>query len=224
MPVSVDGSVDEAVIRMGFYANQACQELLFKYNWENLSVPLDMNIVADSPGQTEKGFDMPADFSKFVDDTQWNRDTQLPAIGPVNPQDWQWLVVRDAMITTRFMWRMRGGQMWVKSPPETAQVMSLEYISKNWGVAADGVTPIEVMTADGDYHLYPWNLVVLLTRVKWLSNEGYDATVARSEFQAAFDYYTGANAGATALTLVPGIGYPYITAGRNLPDTGYGSD
>lgn len=223
VPVDVAGSVDEAVLRMGWYVNQACTELKDEHIWNELTKPHTMAIVANSPGQTEKAFDLPADFDRFVDDTHWNRATQMPAIGPVNPQDWQWLVVRDAMVTTRFMWRLRGGKLWIKSPPEVAQNFSFEYVSRNWAVDGDDATPKELMTKNGDYHLYPWHIVVLLGRAKWLKNEGYDSSRAESDYFRALEAEVGSNLGATALSLVPGTGFPYLNAMRNLPDTGYGS-
>lgn len=221
-PADVAGSLDEAVLRCGFYANQAGTELKDQHDWNELNKSAEISIFSDFVGQTEKAFDLPSDFDSFVDDTQWDRSTQLPAIGPVNPQDWQWLVVREAMITTRFMWRIRNKQLWIKSPPETATPFTFEYNSKNWCV--DGLTAAskDLMSNNSDYHVYPWQLVVLLTRAKWLKTEGYDSTQAEADYTRSLEAETGANLGNTALSLVPGVGYPYLTPGRNLPDTGYG--
>jgi hypothetical protein len=221
-PADVSSSLDEAVLRMGFYANQACEELLTQWDWEQLIKPDTITIQASTPGIAEEAFDLPADFKTFVDDTLWNKSTLLPAIGPVNAQDWQWLKVRQAMITTRFMWRLRGGKFWIKSPPEEPQELPFEYMSKNWAVDGDNATPKAWMTKNADYHIYPPMLPILLTRAKWLKNEGYDSTQALEDFRKAFEFETGSNLGATALSLVPGVGFPYITPERNLPDTGYG--
>jgi hypothetical protein len=223
-PAATDAvsTTDEAILRMSFYANQACMDLMMGYSWEFLSKTAVISVVADSPGQTEKAFDLPADFGVMTDDTHWNRSTQLPAIGPVNPQDWQWLVVREAMITTRFMWRIRDNKLWVKSPPSDAQPLSFEYNSKMWAVSGATGFGLEYMAANLDYHLFPWQLVVYLTRFKWLVNEGYESAQAGKDYAAALAYFTGTDKGATALTLVPGSGYPYIDAFKNLPDTGYG--
>lgn len=212
---------DEAILRMVYYANNACIDLAVMFNWERLSKTDVIDVVADTPGQVEKGFPLPADFRIMTDDTHWNRSTQLPAIGPVNPQDWQWMIVRQTMITTRFLWRIRDGMLWVKSPPTVGQPFSFEYTSRNWAMNADGFGK-DFMDQNTDYHLFPWELVVYSTRAKWLENEGYDATTAKGDFKRAFDYETGTDKGATALTIVPGAGYPYIDAFRNSPDTGYG--
>ncbi|MFI5224786.1 MAG: hypothetical protein ACHQX3_11210, partial [Nitrospirales bacterium] len=128
----VASSADEAILRMVYYANIAGSEMAYMHNWQWLTKHGTITVVADMEGQAEKAFPLPTDFHAFVDDTMWNRSTQLPAIGPVNPQDWQWLAVRDAMITTRMMWRIRNKQLWVKSPPVDSQPFVFEYVSKTW--------------------------------------------------------------------------------------------
>lgn len=223
VPADVASSADAAIIRMGYYANEAGTELAEMNKWQETQKRTELSIVAVTPGSDEEGFDLPTDFGSFTDDTQWDRSSQLPAIGPVNPQDWQWLVVREAMITTRFMWRIRLGQLWIKSPPSVATPFSFEYQSKNWARDADTDAEIDYMVKNGDYHVYPWHLVVLLTRLKWLANEGYDTAQAQKDFDKALASKSGSNLGATALSLVPGVGYPYLSPDRNLPDTGYGS-
>jgi len=226
---TVATSQDEAIQRLQYYTNLAGQQLMTMSNWQKLSKTAVIDIVADTPAQTEKAFDLPPDFKVMTDDTHWNRSTQLPAVGPVNAQDWQWLVVRNTQITTRFMWRIRDGQLWVKSPPPpgSPQPLSFEYTSKYWAVGVDEATATEVgqetMEKDTDFHIYSPQLMILFTRVKWMENEGYDATAAVADFMKAFNYEAGTDKGATALSLVPGVGYPYINAIRNIPDTGYGS-
>lgn len=223
-PVAVDipSSTDEAILRLAFYANQAGGELAYMFNWDWLTKEGTISVIATVPGESQKAFDLPTDYHAFVDDTHWARNSQMPAIGPVNSQDWQWLIVRNTKITTRLMWRIRNKQLWIKSPPTIAEPLTFEYISKNWAMDVDGITAKDYMTNSGDYHLYPWQLMVLFTRAKWFENEGYDSTAAYSSFQRAFQYETGVDKGATALALVPGQGFPYIDAIKNIPDTGYG--
>jgi hypothetical protein len=226
-PASTDvtASTDEAILRLAYYANIAGTELCYMNpgGWSSLQATATLSIFADTPGQREKGFDLPSDFKAMIDDTHWDASTQLPAIGPVNPQDWQWMVVRQAMITTRFLWRIRNKQIWIKSPPVSPQNLTFEYISKFWAVDGGSGTKQDVMNKNDDYHVYPWQLMVLYTRAKWFENEGYDSTGAYLDFKKAYDYEVGSDKGATALSLVPGTGYPYISAIKNIPDTGYGA-
>ena len=218
-------SQDESILRIAYYANIACTELSYMTNWQWLSRTAAITIVANYYNEPETAFDLPADYHAMVDDTHWDRNTQLPAIGPINPQDWQWLIVRKTMITTRFMWRIRDKKLWVKSAPAPdsgGHIFSFEYLSKYWAVDGDTGQLQDLMNKNNDYHLYPWQLPLLYTRAKWFENEGYDSSGAQSDFQRALQYEMGVDKGATALTLVPGAGYPYIDAIKNVPDTGYG--
>jgi hypothetical protein len=215
-------SNDEAILRMVFYANLAGTELTYMANWQQLSKSGEISVVGLAT-EREKSFALPVDFATMTDDTQWNRSTQLPAVGPINPQDWQWLVVRDALITTRFMWRIRDGLLWIKSPPTSAQPFTFEYNSKYWAMNGNTDLGQETMAENNDYHIFPPQLMVLYTRAKWFENEGYDATQALLDFSKAFAWYNGTDKGATALSIVPTSGFPYLNATRNIPDTGYGS-
>ena len=218
----VASSTDEVILRLGEYANFSCTELQLEFDWEALNKFGQIDVVADAPQQVEKAFPLPADYVRLVDNTLWNRSTQLPAVGPVNPQDWQWLVVRKAFITFRFMWRIRLGQLWVKSPPETMQPLTFEYQSNLWAV--DGVTdtPKTIMSNNSDFHILDPYAVILKTRLKWLEQEGYDTTATKRDFDVAIQAIFGGDRGAGTLSLVPGGGYPYINSLGNLPDTGYG--
>lgn len=220
-------STDEAILRLVYYANLACKELVYMNNWQMLSQTATINVVAAVAGDVQSSFALPADFKCMIDDTHWNKSTQLPAIGPITPQDWQWLIVRSAQITTRFMWRIRDGLLWVKSapPPGSPQIFTFEYMSKYWAYTQSTVPDSTVfeMTKDADYHIFPVDLVTLYTRVKWFENEGYDPSSAAADFMKAFNWECGTDKGATVLSLVPsGRAYPYISNG-NAPDTGFGS-
>jgi len=224
---TVVASSDEAILRLQYYANLAGSELLYMYNWQALSLTGTIQIVADTVGQAQKGFALPADFKAMTDDTQWDTNTQLPAVGPINAQDWQSLIQRQGQIVTRFLWRIRAGQLWIKSPPPPGnpQPFSFEYLSKFWArdTTPPSDTPVASMEKDDSYHIYSPDLMVLYTRAKWFENEGYDAAAAFADFQKAFQWESGTDKGATVLNLVPNMTYPYINAQTNIPDTGFGS-
>jgi len=224
-PITTDvaSSMDEAVLRIAYYANLACTELIYMFNWQFLTKPYNLLFAAEFEGQVERGYDLPPDFKAMVDETHWTRSTQLPAIGPINPQDWQCLVIRDAKVTTRILWRIRGGQIWIKSPSVSEETLKFEYLSKYWAVDGTDGTPKDALEKNNDYHIYPWQLPVLFTRAKWFENEGFDSNGAYADFRTAFNYETGVDKGASSLSLVPYVGYPYLDVARNVPDTGYGS-
>jgi hypothetical protein len=227
-PTSPDvvASQDEAIQRLSYYANIAGMELAYMNpgGWSALQRTVAIDVFKDYQNQTEKPFDLPPDFAAMVDDTQWNQNTQLPAIGPINPQAWQAMKVRNDSANMRFMWRIRNKMLWIKSPPPVDQTQTLvfEYLSKNWAVNALDASPTDIMTQNGDWHVYPWQLMVLYTRAKWFENEGFDSSGAQMDFLKALNYELGVDKGATALSLVPGSVFPYITPNSNIPDSGYG--
>ena len=221
----VVSSQDEAIQRLAYYANLSGSELIYMHPWADLSKTATISIVADTPGQEQKGFDLPTDYKCMMDSTQWDKGNQMPAIGPINEQDWQWLTVRSTTISTRFLWRIRQSQLWVKSPPTTPASFTFEYRSKYWAISvgSSGEVPSELMEQSADYHVYPWQLMTLFTRWKWFENEGYDSAGPRDAFLRALEFEKANDLAAAPLSLVPGRGYPYITMDRNIPDTGYGS-
>jgi len=228
-PVTVDiaTSQDEAISRLAYYANIAGMELAYMNpgGWNSLQRKVAIDVFKDYPSQTEKPFDLPTDFAAMIDDTQWNMNTQLPALGPINPQSWQAMTVRGDTANMRFMWRIRNKALWIKSPPDAANTQTLvfEYLSKYWAVKASDGSPTDIMKENGDYHIYPWQLMVLYTRAKWFENEGFDSSGAQMDFLKALNYELGADKGATSLSLVRGSAFPYIDPIRNVPDSGYGS-
>jgi hypothetical protein len=228
-PVTVDiaTSQDEAISRLAYYANIAGMELAYMNpgGWNALQKKVAIDVFSDTLGQSEKAFDLPTDFAAMIDDTQWNANSQLPALGPINPQSWQAMTVRNDSANMRFMWRIRNKQLWIKSPPDAAntQTIVFEYLSKYWAVKGSDGSATDIMKENGDYHIYPWQLMVLYTRAKWFENEGFDSSGAQMDFLKALNYELGADKGATSLSLVQGSAFPYLDPIRNLPDSGYGS-
>jgi hypothetical protein len=226
-PVTVDiaTSQDEAISRLAYYANIAGMELAYMNpgGWASLQRKIAIDVVKEYPGQTEGAYPLPTDWAAMIDDTHWNANSQLPALGPINPQSWQAMAVRNDSANMRFMWRIRNKAICIKSPPSEVQTLVFEYLSKNWAVKASDGSSTDIMKENGDYHIYPWQLMVLYTRAKWFENEGFDSSGAQMDFLKALNYELGADKGATTLSLVPGRSFPYIDSIRNLPDTGYGS-
>jgi len=226
-PAAVDiaTSQDEAIQRLAYYANIAGMELAYMNpgGWSSLQRRVAIDVVREYPSQTEGAYPLPADFAAMIDDTHWNANSQLPALGPINPQAWQAMTVRNDSANMRFMWRIRNKAICIKSPPSEPQTLVFEYLSKWWAVRAEDESLTDIMHASADYHIYPWQFMVLYTRAKWFENEGFDSSGAQMDFLKALNYELGADKGATALSLIPGRAFPYLDMNRNVPDSGYGT-
>lgn len=217
------GSEDPAVQQMVAAVNMAGSDMLNLYDWQNLCKPWDMEIVADFDGQREKAFDLPADFWTFIDQTQWNKTTQLPAIGSVSPQDWQQLQVRNPKVVMTFLWQVRENKLWIQSPPSTPQVFTFVYISRGWVIDADNPNLIKnSATKNGDIVQFDAYLMALLARAKWQQMKGFDATAANNDFRTNYELRKGKANGGQILSMTKVSGLPYLNMYLNAPDTGYG--
>lgn len=223
VPVDPAGSTDPAIQQMVEALNMAGEDMLNLYGWQRLSKLWDMTIQSEYPGQLERSFDLPQDFWQFVDQTQWNVDTRLPAIGPISPQAWQQLRIRMPKVVLTFLWQIRDGKLWIQAPPEQGQTLSFYYQSNGWCQDADDPTDYKnYANKNGDTILMDGYLMKLLTRVKWLEMKGFDSAVAMRDFQVNYENRKGNDVGAQVLNMAQSLAFPYLNVAINAPDTGYG--
>lgn len=224
-PVQVDpaGSTDPAVQQMVEALNMAGEDMLNLYGWQRLSKLYEIEIVSEYPGQLERSFDLPADFWQFIDQTQWNVDTRLPAIGPISPQAWQQLRIRMPKVVLTFLWQIRDGKLWIQAPPATPQKLSFYYQSNGWCQDADDPEDFKnYANKNGDKILMDGYLMKLLTRVQWLEMKGFDSSAAMRDFQVNYENRKGNDVGAQVLNMAQTLAFPYLNVAINAPDTGYG--
>lgn len=223
-PADPAGDTDPAVQQMVQSVNLAGIDLLSIADWQELTKTHSISIVADSPGQSEKAFDLPEDFYSFLDQTQWNSTMQWPAIGPVSPQMWQQLLIRQTLPTLSFYWQVRDNKLYILSPPTSAQTLTFYYQSVAWVRDQDNSSLYKNRaTKNGDVILLDSYLTTLLARVKWLEIKGLDSSSAMRDFQVNYENRKGNEKGANVLSMVHMNRFPYIQPLTNTPDTGYGS-
>lgn len=223
-PPDPAGSTDPAVQQMGAAVNFALEELLTMHEWQDLTIKTTLSVVADSLGQVEKGFTLPADFFRFIDQSQWNSGSHLPAGGPVSNQAWMAYTVQSFSPVLSLYWQMRGDQLFFLSPPfPTPVTFSYMYLSR--AQVIDGATPTlfkNVATTNADTFKLDSFLVMLLGRARYLEWKGFDASAAVRDFLGIFNSRVGADKGAPVLSLSRKIGIPLVSPLYSLPNTGYG--
>jgi hypothetical protein len=222
-PADPAGDSDPAVVQMVQAVNLAGTDLLGMADWQELTKTHTISIQANTPGISEQAFALPEDFYEFIDQTQWNSTMQWPAIGPVSPQAWQELLVRQTLPTLSFYWQVRGNELYILAPPTAAQNLTFFYQSFAWVRDADNATLWKNRAnKNGDTVLLDSHLVTQLSRVKWLEMKGLDSSAAMRDFQVNFENRKGNEKGASVLSMVSCHRYPYINAIYNVPDKGYG--
>lgn len=222
-PADPAGSEDPAVQQMVQAVNLAGIDMLSMNDWQELQKVHTISISATTPGQSEKAFPLPDDFYEFVDQTQWNSTMQWPAIGPISPQFWQQLIIRQTLPTLSFYWQVRDNKLYILSPPTSAQTLSFYYQSVAWVRDQDNADLYKNRaTKNGDVILLDSYLVTLLARTKWLEMKGLDSSAAMRDFQVNYENRKGNEKGANVLTMVRSYRFPYIQPLTNTPDTGFG--
>lgn len=222
-PVDIAASTDPKILQMIAAANAASDELWTDYEWSDLITTGSISVVRDSPGQTEKGFDFPADFFRFVNQTQWDGSMQFPALGPITPQGWMAYLVLPISSVFTLTWQVRSNQVWFLNPPAVASTFRFMYYSL--ATVTDGVTPTllkNVATANTDSFRLDSGLVEALARQKWLEWNSFDSSAAARDFSILYDARIGVKKASPVLSAVRFGGLRLIDAG-NLPQTGYGS-
>lgn len=224
IPVDAAGSTDPAVQQMGAAINFALDEILTMHEWQDLTIKTSLSIVADSQGQEEKGFNLPADYFRFIDQTQWGQSSQIPAGGPVSNQAWMAYTVRNVTPQLSLYWQMRQDQLWILGPPYPTPVnFEYMYLSNAQVIDQDTTTLYKnVATKNGDTFKLDGHLIMLLGRARYLEWKGFDASAAVRDFLSIFNSRAGNDKGAAVLSLSPFMGVPLINPGFNLPNTGYG--
>jgi hypothetical protein len=223
VPPSPATSSDPKIQQMIAAANQASRELFTQYEWPELIEQGLIDVFYDLPDQKEKGFDLPTDFFRYIDQTQWNGAMRLPAHGPVTPQGWMAYLVMPITSIFTLTWQMREGKVWFLNPPAPpGNPFRFMYYSNALVIDGDVPTTLKNFAAkNDDIFRLDGNLITLLARAKWLGWNGFDTANAQREYNTAYDTRVGATKGAPILSAVRFGGLHLINA-ANVPATGYG--
>lgn len=223
-PTDPAGSTDPAIRLLVQEVNNADQELLNSYEWEALTKAGEIQVTTalpPTPGESsELAFDLPDDFYRFIDQTQWNAAMRFPAVGPVAPQGWMTYRIFPISANFTLTWQVREGQIWFLNPPaDPGQAFKFMYLSQALVQDADDATLYKnVAEKNADVFVLDPLIIGALARVKWLESKGFDSTAAVRDFNTLWDTRVGVGKGANILNLAGGRhSYPYIGIG-NLPE------
>ena len=169
----------------------------------------------------QTAYDLPPDFERITDRTQWDKTKHWEALGPESAQQWQWL--KSGYISTgpRIRWRILDNQFQVWPPMNTQEYLGWEYRSKGWARGVDGSVK-NSFTADDDTAILDDRIIVLGTKLKYWSIKGFDTTTLMQEYQRYLSIAKANDKGSPNLSFAP---YPskVLIGYANIPDTGYGS-
>lgn len=170
VPATVVGSSDPQIVQMMRLLEEEGASLAIRGDWQSLTLEATHTTVAleDQGALTSIATN---GFRAIKNQTIWDRNTLLPVLGPVSSEDWQAL---KAVVVNgpRYRYRLRGNHLLVNPVPDAGLTWAFEYLSKNWILAADGLTYKQYFTADTDTVLLPEEIMVLGLRWRWMKEKG----------------------------------------------------
>ena len=217
----VFASQDAAMKQLTTLANSCGYELLQSEAWEGL-VREHSFVTQDIDSGI---YDLPDDFSYMIDQTGWDRSNNVPLMGPLSPQEWQYLLGRDLVSHTIYAsFRQRENKLYIfPQPPPDGLNIHFEYVSTSW-VLSNGQEYADQVTEPSDTVLYEPYLFERLLKLRFLEARGFDTMAAAQAFQRSFDSWKAKDKGAPILNSASGgFRHPLIDSVNNTPDTGFGS-
>lgn len=217
-PVDVYGSADENALLMGSVANLAGIMVTDAHEWQSQRLP--WVLVGDG---IKTAWDLPANFSRLVDNTGWSQAIRAPVI-VLNAQQWASI---QAWVSNSFtvnpLCRIMGNQLVFLTAPAVGNI-SFEYIDSNWVIDQDDALILkDKATKSGDIPRYDWLLMMLAIKTKFLEQKGMNTVAAQSDFNERLAQLTQRDVMAQTLTLSGGVpgSFRFLDT-LNLPSSGFG--
>lgn len=217
--VNAPQAVDTGTQQMVALLKRAGEDLISKFEWSALITGGTLTTVAH-----QAAYAVPADFDRFVDETQWQSSSRVPLYGPLNQQDWARNEFGAVTVGPYYRQQLRGNSLYLQPTPSAAgQTVAFYYISSNWiQQSGDPTQPSTSFAADADTFLLPEAL--LLASVKWrlLRAKRLSYDEERDEFDRLLVSAQAQDRGARTLSMDP-QGAREGRFGFVIPITGFGA-
>lgn len=183
IPTAAFGATDDITTTMLALAQEEGEDLVRAGDWSVLTV--GAGTIALVAGQDT--YALPPDFDRLVGDTTWDRANQWRTEGPDDPQTARWRRESALAETARRAIRQVGGgvSVWpVPGPGDVGAIISFSYVSNAFCASAAGV-PQSAWASDADQPILRADLFILGLKWRWRDAKGFDATVARQDYERA---------------------------------------
>ncbi len=214
-------STEQHFIQMRYLLQTCGEELCLAHPWEFLNEEHQITTTALDTGV----YTLPTDFHYMIPQTGWERANNVPLAGPLNAQDWTYLLGRDLVSQTIYAsFRIKEGSFHIfPQPPPAGLDINFEYQRRSW--VQDPATSLYTYEiTDGSYIVvFDRTLITRMLKVKWLESKGFDTTKAQDDFNQVFGFLTGKDTSGEVLSAGCGRqSIPYLD-NRSVPDSGFGS-
>jgi hypothetical protein len=222
-------SADPSFSQLVNLANECGEEFIAMYPWARFRARFEFTT---APGDTGI-YDLPADFSHFINQTGWQEagiGAAYPLLGPATAQWWAFLRATELYNVTIYAWFRDFDntlQLYPQPPPQGINI-AFEYMSRAWAIEGDSDPdhPIRTDRVDSSSDIVLFEPILFLKRLKlaFLQAKGFDTTKAQDEYNAVLDSWLEKQTTAPVLNLNGrGMGRRLLDAWVNVPETGFGN-
>jgi hypothetical protein len=193
--------------------NALGSELLRIHDWQNL-----VSTETFSGDGVATTFDLPDDFGRQINQTQWDTSSRRPMAGPDSPQVWAWNQYGIVSVGIWYRYRIVGNQYNIYPTPANGEDFALYYISKNWVQDADDPADMKsTISKSGDIPQFDSRLLINGLKAKFWGQKGFDTTTLQREFTDMLIAEKGQSQGAPVINLSGNSG-SYLLGWGNIPD------
>lgn len=196
--------------------------LVREFRWTVLQKLHSISTVA-----SQEEYDLPEDYDRHIDDTEWDRTNTRPLIGPLSVAEWESIkssTLGSGIVGSRYR-MMRGStenknKFYIDPVPSAVETLVLWYISKNWCQSSGGDEQ-SAWAADTDTLIVDEELFTLGTIVRLKRARGLEYASEAFEYEEMLQQRKSHDRPSRRISLVGSQGSQYITP-ANLPSTGIG--
>lgn len=203
LPIPTDAAQSYLPLPRQLFAllNASGRQLTRDHEWGRL---ITLATITTVNGQAE--YSLPADYSRMVDDTQWDATNHWTMIGPDTPQMARWRLTSIAANTgTRVTYTQTGTTKVTVWPVPTVAGNELTYlyVSKYWAAKADGTTQAQFLL-DTDTSIFDPDLLIKEVKWRFMSAKGMGSALElRSECDIMKSQLIAADLGGGNLNMGP---------------------
>lgn len=195
-PSFVIGNTSPQIRQLLALLNRLGTDIARQHNWQRLVREHEFTTI---DGQAL--YALPQDWMKQIEQTEWDRTSHWPLVGPATDQQWQ--VYKSGVISQgpRIRFRIANGSVEV-FPAIGGYNISFFYISKYWIESQEGQTKGKY-TQDSDVSIYPDSLLITGLKTLWKAAKGLDGTFDAGEFRSMLEMCKAQDRSAPKLSLSP---------------------
>lgn len=179
-PATLFGTNDRNARVIVAAAKDTMREIMRSTDYRGLSELTSTWVLALKPGVF--AYPLPPDFLRTIVNTEHRNGWPLGLIGPVSPQTWSYWIAGGSAVAAPMAWRIQNNAIFFNPTPQTAELVSIEYISR-YPVVSD------IMEGDYDVETPPNAIAPMVPRDGHL--EGDVSAIAYAQTDQEFAYEAG---------------------------------